>query len=440
MKAKVKEEQSRKLFDQSPSPMFAYDLETTQFLAVNDAALAQYGYTRQEFLSMNARQIRPKEDLEAFEKSINVPATYADSGRWRHTRKGGEVFFVHIHAHTTTFGNKTARLISAIDIDNSVKAEMALAKKSDEVQHILQSITDAFFAIDFQWRFTFVNRACEQMFKLPKDELIGKSIWGIFSQNSDLKFFRELNEAMNSQVSVLFEEYDPVSDMWVGLRAYPTHEGIACYAVDITELKKARDKADRDDQNLLAIINNTKDMIWSVDRDSKVITANHAFWERVKLITGKGDKDIGRDSFDNDLFEKWRGFFRRAFEGEAFKVVLREIMPTGEEAFDEISFNPVYDKNSKVTGVSCFSRDITDQELYTRKIEQQNETLNQIAWIQSHEVRRPVANILGLTELFDRDDNDPIYNLAILDKIKDETKDLDVIIRKIGSYANKIQV
>lgn len=437
-KAKAKEEQYRKLFDQSPSPMFAYDINTTQFLAVNDAALAQYGYTRDEFLSMNAKQIRPQEDFEAFEKSLDVPATYIDSGKWRHIRKGGEVFYVHVHAHTTTFGEKTARLIVAMDIDNSVKAEVALVKKSNEVQHILQSITDAFFAIDYQWRFTFVNRACEQLFKLSKDEIIGKSIWEIFPTNGDLKFFTELNVAMNRKVSVSFEEYDSVSDMWVAIRAYHTSEGIAGYAVDITDQKKAQEKAYNDDQNLLAIINNTKDLIWSVDKDSKIITANHSFWERVRLITGRSDKDLDRVNFDNSLFDRWRGYFKRAFEDEAFKIVLRETMPTGE-VFEEVSFNPIYDKNRKVTGISCFSRDITDQEVNTRKIRQQNEKLTEIAWIQSHEVRRPVANILGLTELFDRENTDAIYNLEILDKIKNTATDLDAIIRKIGSYANKIQ-
>lgn len=437
-KAKAKEEQYRKLFDESPSPMFAYDINTTQFLAVNDAALAQYAYTKQEFLSMNARQIRPREDLEAFEKTLNVPATYADSGKWRHIRKGGEVFFVHIHAHTTTFGEKTARLISAVDIDNSVKAEMALVKKSNEVQHILQSITDAFFAIDYQWRFTFVNRAGELLFKLSKDEIIGKSIWEIFPKNGDLKFFRELNGAMNRQVSVSFEEYDSVSDMWVAIRAYPTSEGIAGYAVDITDQKKAQDKAYNDDQNLLAIINNTKDLIWSVDKGSNIISANHAFWERVRLLTGRSDKDLDRCNFDGNLFEKWRGYLKRAFEDETFKIVVREKMPMGE-VFEEVSFNPIYDKNGKVTGVSCFSRDITDQEVNTRKIRQQNEKLREIAWIQSHEVRRPVANILGLTELFGGETTDGIYNLEILDRIKHTATDLDAIIRKIGSCANKIQ-
>lgn len=435
-KSKLREKQYSKLFDESPSPMFVYDAATTQFLAVNDAALYQYGYTREEFLSMNARQIRPEADIALFEKTnFDVPEPYVDSGKWRHIRKNGEVFFVHIYAHTTHFASRTARLIFALDIDKRVKAEAALHRKSKEVQHILNSVTDAFFAVDGRWNYTFVNRACEQLFKASKSELIGKNIWEAFPRDEHLKFFPAFENAMRKKESVYFEAYNPILKSWLSIKAYPTHEGLSVYAIDITEQKMTEEKAYNDDQKLLAIINNTKDIIWSVDREFNIISANQSFWERLKLITGKSDQEIRRQSFDPVVFESWQGYFKRAFAGEAYKIVLRDELPAGE-IFEEISFNPIYGKNHEVIGVSCFSRDITAQETNLRMIKRQNQQLKEIAWIQSHEVRRPVASILGLTSLFDTEDPEAPDHAELLIRVKEAAADLDQIIRKIAGYAN----
>ena len=65
------------------------------------------------------------------------------------------------------------------------------------------------------------------------------------------------------------------------------------------------------------------------------------------------------------------------------------------------------------------------------KIQEQNNKLTEIAWIQSHKVRGPVASILGLAELFNYNPNEYEYNYEIIDRIKQATNDLDTIIREI---------
>lgn len=114
----------RLLFDENPMAMWVFDIETLRFLEVNDAAIRQYGYTRQEFLSMTIRDIRPPDEvpalLEDLERARGSPHTI---GLWRHRRKDGEVIDVEVSAHEFTYGGRTARLVLAHDVTARIRAE-----------------------------------------------------------------------------------------------------------------------------------------------------------------------------------------------------------------------------------------------------------------------------------------------------------------------------
>src|ERR1051326_9574160 len=86
------EEHYRSLFENNPLPMWVYDLETLAFLAVNDAAVHHYGYSREEFLSMTIKDIRPSEDVPALLGNVlKVDRGMDEAGVWRHRRKDGTV-------------------------------------------------------------------------------------------------------------------------------------------------------------------------------------------------------------------------------------------------------------------------------------------------------------------------------------------------------------
>jgi PAS domain S-box-containing protein len=202
------------------------------------------------------------------------------------------------------------------------------------------------------------------------------------------------------------------------MNVYPTKDGIAVYFVDITEQKKIQEKMYNDGQNLRAIINNTRDLIWSVDKHSNIITGNQAFWDRVQQLTGKKEADVTNADFEQERMKLLLDSYDRAFKGKAFSVV-RQRELDDRLRFEELSFNPIYDQQQKVIGVNCFLRDITEPQQYLEKIERQNQRLLEIAWIQSHRVRAPVASILGLTQLFNLDDS---HNAEIIPMLKHAQK------------------
>ncbi|MFN3531258.1 MAG: EAL domain-containing protein [Candidatus Brocadia sp.] len=111
------EEQYRLLFESNPHPMWVYDLETLNFLAVNNAAIHHYGYSREEFLAMTIKDIRPFEDIPALLDSVSKVTNGFDmAGIWRHRKKDGNIIYVEINSHTITFAGRRAELVLANDV------------------------------------------------------------------------------------------------------------------------------------------------------------------------------------------------------------------------------------------------------------------------------------------------------------------------------------
>jgi PAS domain S-box-containing protein len=120
------EEQYRLLFAQNPMPMWAYDIETLQFTAVNDAAIAHYGYTREQFLAMTITDIRPADDIPALRATICGRKGLGKSGIWRHRTADGRIIHVDISSHEIRLDGRTARVVLANDVTRELAAVEAL--------------------------------------------------------------------------------------------------------------------------------------------------------------------------------------------------------------------------------------------------------------------------------------------------------------------------
>ncbi|MGH9430421.1 MAG: PAS domain S-box protein [Terriglobia bacterium] len=129
------EEKYRLLFESNPNPMWVYDLETLKLLAVNDSACQQYGYSKDEFMSLTITDIRPEEDREA----VRLAAAQASSlearvSGWRHLKKDGSVIDVEVFSRAVTFNGRRSRLVLAQDVTarNRAKAEVNLLNQTLE--------------------------------------------------------------------------------------------------------------------------------------------------------------------------------------------------------------------------------------------------------------------------------------------------------------------
>ena len=140
---RASEERYRLLFKNNPHPMWVYDLETLEFIAVNQAAVQHYGYTRNEFLTMTIADIRPPQDmpklLENISQQVDVGSEFA--GVWQHRKKDGTIIDVEITSYALIFDSRNAKLVLAHDVTDRLQAEaeMYKAKEAAEAASLAKS-------------------------------------------------------------------------------------------------------------------------------------------------------------------------------------------------------------------------------------------------------------------------------------------------------------
>jgi PAS domain S-box-containing protein len=123
------------------------------------------------------------------------------------------------------------------DIDATKKAEIEIRKLYTEKNTILESIGDAFFAIDTNWIVTYWNKEAEKMLGVPKSEILGKFIWDIFSDSVGSESYNRYHESLRTNKALNFEDYYAVLDKWFEVSCYPLENGLSVYFKDVTERK-----------------------------------------------------------------------------------------------------------------------------------------------------------------------------------------------------------
>jgi len=141
------EQEYRTLFELHPNPVWVYDLETLRFLAVNEAAERQYGYSRQELASMTIADIRPQEEVAAMLAAVgNVAEGAIRSGPWHHRKRDGTVFEVEISSHTITFGGRRGEVVMAVDVSErrTLEHQLLQAQKMEAVGQLAGGVAHDF--------------------------------------------------------------------------------------------------------------------------------------------------------------------------------------------------------------------------------------------------------------------------------------------------------
>ncbi|HEV2131096.1 MAG TPA: PAS domain-containing protein, partial [Longimicrobiaceae bacterium] len=142
-------------------------------------------------------------------------------------------------AQDVTERKEAAEHAQQLAVEQVARGEAEAAQR--RVTRILESITDAFFALDPEWRFTYVNPEAEQLLQRPAEALVGRNVWEEFPEAVDAVFYRMYHQAVAEQRTVEFQEFYPPLDAWLAVRAYPSEEGLAVYFRDITDQKRAEE-------------------------------------------------------------------------------------------------------------------------------------------------------------------------------------------------------
>ena len=136
------EEQYRLVFATSPLPMWIYDVQTMGFLAVNESATRQYGYSNEEFLDMRLGDIRPHDEVDRLLGYLAIRDPFeTTAGCWRHRRRDGTLIEVEVSSNQITFAGRSARMVLAQDVTEQRVAQRALKQLNENLEAIVASRT-----------------------------------------------------------------------------------------------------------------------------------------------------------------------------------------------------------------------------------------------------------------------------------------------------------
>ncbi len=449
------------LFNDNPTPMWIYELPSLRILKVNESAIQHYGYSEREFLNMTIRDVRPRFDIAKFNEYLYQKAIpefrldgFNNAGVWRHQNKAGEIVYAEITGHEIRYDNKRCRVIIAANVTRQVLQQEEMKRREQFLTSLIDSQTNFLFRIDAKGIFTFANKQFLKVLGYKKTDLVGKHFSTIAFEEDIAGCEQALasclktpGKVVNLQCRQKDKDGNTLKTKWE-LVSIINEQGLAIEIQGVGQDTSQNAPVDKDalkaneammwtKNNLEALINNTVDLTWSIDREGKYVYMNSAYRKRIVDSTGaepkEGDDAYIQSGATEEVRKEWRSYYKRALSGERYVVHHDTTEPVTQKVRHfEVSFNPMYrDSKDEIIGVGCFARDITDIMDTEAALIKQNEQLRNIASLSSHELRRPVASMLGLMNIMDRENFDNPDNAQIIEHMFTVTKEIDEVIHQI---------
>ncbi|RDI70827.1 PAS domain S-box protein [Halopelagius longus] len=266
------------------------------------------------------------------------------------------------------------------DITQLEEQTRRLSRRRDELESeladVFDRVTDAFYALDEEWRFTHVNDRAEEMLERDASELLGARIWDEFEHAANSPFRAQYERAMERQESVTFEHYSPSIDAWFEVRAYPSETGLSVYFRDVTDRKERQHELEEYE----TIVETVGDGVYVLDEEGRFRRMNDACAE----ITGYDRGELYGSHYSlvvgEDVTERIAEFEAAIAAGEVknkrmeFEIRRRD----GGTLPVESTFTPLV-SDGEFRGTVGVVRDISERKERERELERY-EQLVETVW------------------------------------------------------------
>ena len=418
------EQQYRLLFDHNPNPMCVYDNSTLEFLAVNEAGIRQYGYGREEFLSMTRDDFRVEPDPLAPKRIAIGAANVAGTGAWngRHRKKDGSIIDVAVTSHAITFDGRPACLALALDVTDGRKSEEQLRQSVQRTRLILDNALDAVITMGASGVISDWNAQAEKMFGWSRAEALGQQMSATIiphryrdRHEMGLRKFLVTGEGpvLNKRIEISALHRDghefPV-ELAISPAKVGEHWTFSAFIRDLTEQKKAEEAVrlgeralQASERRLIQILENVPLGIFVSDEVGQIVFANAG----AQKILGKGVvSTVAIDEFaavyqaylagTDQLYPAARMPLVRALTGEAATVDDMEIHQGDQVISLIVKGAPILDEGRIVAAVVAFI-DTTERRSLEAQIGQTSkmEAVGQLAGGVAHDFNNLLTVIMS---------------------------------------------
>jgi PAS domain S-box-containing protein len=317
------------------------------------------------------------------------------------------------------------------DIDARKRSELlALATMREKVE-ILESIGDAFFALDVNWKVTYWNGKAEFLLHKTRAEMLGQNLWDVYAETIWTDFYEKYHWAVKNQQEVHFEAFYETLQAWYEISAYPSSNGLSVYFKDITQRKISEKELIDSEKRYSDLFQLSPIPKWVFDMDTfKFLAVNKAAVKHYGYSLKEFLKMTIFDVRPEEEFERTRTLIYKQNKNKLYtaKGLFTHQKKNGELIRVEIRSTTILFKGRPAKIV--IADDVTEQEKYVMAIEKQNQKLKEVSWIQSHIFRAPLARIQGLVSIVENSANNAEQKW-VLEKISSSADELDSIIKEI---------
>ncbi len=263
----------RYLFENNPVPMYVVALSDFSILDVNERALAQYGYTKIEFLNMTSVDMQVNNDHGLFtQPDLSTPVFKGKYSPYtvQHYRKDGTIITVEIISNVITFEGKPASLVYANDVTEQLASEEKLVTGEAQFRNTLDNMLEGIQIHDYDWRYVYVNQALVAHSQYSRAELLGHTLMEKYPGIATTDLFTTMQRCMNERIALQFETEFTFPDGVIKhfqLSIEPVPEGIFILSIDISDRKKAIDKLLESQHNYRNIMERVSDGFAAIDKN-----------------------------------------------------------------------------------------------------------------------------------------------------------------------------
>ena len=281
------------------------------------------------------------------------------------------------------------------------EAEEERRRSDRQIRSIMESITDAFFAVAPDWRFTYVNPQAERLLDRTPGDLLGRVIWDEYPGLAGSEFERAYRRVANERVTVSVTSYYPDHERWYEVHVYPATDGISVYFRDVTERKAAEEAQREGDRRWRSLAEALPNLVWTdlPDGQCDYLSSQWGAYTGVPVEELLGLNWLGRVIHPDDV-ERTVALWREACADRAdYDLEYRIRRHDGQYRWFKTRGVPVRDGQGRIVKWFGTCTDIEDQKQAVEALRDADRRKDEFLATLAHELRNPLAPIRNALQI-----------------------------------------